>query len=59
MKDKKGIDDVTGLPICCIQCENLDIAEDTWEISGDYFCSKNIIFPTKKLMCKKQILKKK
>lgn len=58
MKHKKGLDDWTGLPICCMQCVNLDFAEDIWGISGDYFCTENIIFPTKKLTCKKQNLVK-
>lgn len=57
MKHKKGLDDWTGLPICCMQCEHLDIAEDIWGINGDYFCSENVIFPTKKLTCKRQTLK--
>lgn len=41
------------IPECCDDCQHLDYDSDDYHILF-YYCLKNIWFPTKKGVCKKQ-----
>ena len=42
------------IPDCCKECVCLEYADNEYSDTSSPYCTKNIVFPTKKQTCKKQ-----